>query len=520
MRKISKINWNRYKESNAGKDSISMFSRIFTSYCTMDEILDVAKRFNPEFFKNTNSKDDELMANILSYYNDFIFDNLKDRSYPETIDDFVEFYHRISKLLVTDNEELAYEDIPQSNFKNILSDNIFISLILSAYIPTFFLPNLLVMQFAYFKRFAEKYELDMPEIPNRANYKDRWEYYLRICLLIDDFAIYNEIFDTSEICAFIFDYEFPLIREEMENESASEIPLNPGQAWILVGNFHGSEKSMEYGFWQANQLTEKGDLLLFYEKSPVKALNSIWIAQQGGIIDPFFRYYSNTYIGNKISIPKEMVIRFEDFKNSEYFKLRDKKGNFVSKNFQDVSGWAVTYDDYNEILRMLKDKGFDTTILPKLYMPTKIGDILIETEQDVSDKLVVPLLEQMGWEKDIDFKGEVEFNAGRTKTNHSSDKRPDFCLHIIERNDDIEAKVVIEVKKYMKNQKEIHEAFVQGRSYAKWGAVKVLVIVDMRQILVYQIDANNKFNENKPLKFNWSDMENPDKFADLKRILS
>lgn len=520
MKKISMINWNRYKESNAGKESISMFSHIFTSGCTMEEILNVAKRFNPEFFKNTDSKDDELMGSILSYYNNFIFNNIKDIKYPESIDEFIEFYHRISTLLVTDNEELAYENIPQGYFKDILNDNIFISLILSVYLPSFFLPNLLVMQFAYFKRFADKYELDIPTIPNRANYKDRWEYYLRICLLIDDFAIYNEIYEASEICAFLFDYEFPLIREEIENESTSEMPMNPGQAWILVGNLHGLEKTMEYGFWQANQLTEKGDLLLFYEKSPIKALNSIWIAQQNGIIDPFFRYYSNTYIGNKISIPEEMVIRFEDFKNSEYFKLRDKKGNFVSKNFQDVSGWSVTYDDYTEILRMLQIKGFDTSTLPKLYKPAKVGDLIIETEQDVSDKLVVPLLEQMGWKKDIDFKGEVEFNAGRTKTNHSSDKRPDFCLHIVERNDDIEAKVVIEVKKYMKSQKEIHEAFIQGRSYAKWGAVKVLVIVDMRQILVYQIDKNNTFKEDKPLKFGWSDMENPDKYAELKRILS
>ena len=76
MKKISMINWNRYKESNAGKESISMFSHIFTSGCTMEEILNVAKRFNPEFFKNTDSKDDELMGSILSYYNNFIFNNI------------------------------------------------------------------------------------------------------------------------------------------------------------------------------------------------------------------------------------------------------------------------------------------------------------------------------------------------------------------------------------------------------------------------------------------------------------
>ncbi|MDO4803101.1 MAG: type I restriction endonuclease subunit R, partial [Prevotellaceae bacterium] len=133
---------------------------------------------------------------------------------------------------------------------------------------------------------------------------------------------------------------------------------------------------------------------------------------------------------------------------------------------------------------------------------------------------LVPLLEQMGWQRGVDFKGEVEFNAGRTKTNHSSDKRPDFCLHITERKDDIEAKVVLEVKKLMKNRKEIHEAFKQGRSYAKWGAVEVLVLVDMRQILVYERDKDYRFNEDKPKKYSWADMENPDKYAELKRILS
>lgn len=52
------------------------------------------------------------------------------------------------------------------------------------------------------------------------------------------------------------------------------------------------------------------------------------------------------------------------------------------------------------------------------------------------------------------------------------------------------------------------------------GAVKILVLVDMRQILVYERDRNNQFNENRPIKFSWSDMENPDKYAALKRLLS
>ena len=215
-----------------------------------------------------------------------------------------------------------------------------------------------------------------------------------------------------------------------------------------------------------------------------------------------------------------MAVSFSDFKDNEYFKNREKKGNFVSKNFQDVSGWQVTYDDYAEIKRMLQTKGYDISKLPSLYEPTKVGNVRIEREQDVSDQLLVPLLEQMGWKKNVDFKAEVEFNAGRGKTGFASEKRPDFLLHIVETKDDIEAKVAIEVKRHMKNDKEIHANFVQGRSYAKWGEVQVLVLCDMKQILVYQRNKKNKFDENDFIKFSWKDTEDPDKYAELKKLLS
>lgn len=520
MKKISKINWERYKDSDSGKEAIALFERVCDRECPMEEVYAVAKRFNPEFFKNTSKKEEKKYLEILAYFNELLRDNLNEDNLPETGDDCTDFFIMLTLFLATDDDNANLEDITQSQFKTILSANTFVSLILYSYMPDFFIPNLFVMQFIYLKKLAEKYDFELPEIPNRSNYKERWFYYLEMCIILNDFAIYNEIESAAEFCAFIYDYELPMIKEEIDNENSDDMPSTPGQAWIIVGNFSEGEKSMEHGFWQANELTEKGDILLFYEKSPVKALNSIWIAQQNGVIDPFFHYYSNTYIGNKIAIPEDQAVTFDDFKRSEYFISRDKKGNFVSKNFQDVSGWAVNSEDYSEILRILESKGFDTSTLPKLYEPSKIGDVAIELEKDVSEKLLIPLLEQMGWKNGVDFKGEVEFNAGRTKTNHSSDKRPDFCLHIIEKNDDIEAKVAIEVKKHMKTQKEIHDNFVQGRSYAKWGAVQVLVLVDMRQILVYERDKDNKFNENMPKKYSWADMENPDKYSELKKLLS
>lgn len=169
---------------------------------------------------------------------------------------------------------------------------------------------------------------------------------------------------------------------------------------------------------------------------------------------------------------------------------------------------------------MLLEKGFDIEKLPKLYEPVKVGNVKIEHEKDVSEQLLIPLLEQMEWVKDKDFKGEVEFNAGRGKTGFASEKRPDFLLHIVETKDDIEAKVAIEVKRHMKNEKEIHENFKQGRSYAKWGAAEVLMICDMIRIRVYQRNKKNRFEETDYTEFSWNDTENPDKFAELKKLLS
>lgn len=521
MKKISKINWNRYKESQQGKETIALFENLCCGECSMEEILSIAKRFDPEFFKNYSKKEEQGLIEAFAYYEDLIGSSLPDEDMLQTGESWVNYFNSLSAFLAgKDEEDGVCDEIPQANYKAILSDNIFLSTMLYSYLPQLFLPNFFVMQFIYLKKLAEKYDLELPEVPNRANYKDRWFYYLDMCIVLTNFAVENGFENPAEFCAFLYDYELPMLKEEVENESSSDMPEVPGQAWIIVGNYGEGEKNMKNGFWQANELTEKGDILLFYEKSPVKALNSVWIAQQDGVVDPFFHYYSNTYIGGKITIPAEQAVKFEDFKSSEYFAKRDKKGNFVSKNFQDVSGWPVRCEDYNEIKRILESKGFDTSVLPKLYEPSQVGDVNIELEKDVSEKLLIPLLEQMGWKKDVDFRAEVEFNAGRTKTNHSSDKRPDFCLHIVEKNDDIEAKVAIEVKKHMKSQKEIHDNFVQGRSYAKWGGVEVLVLVDMRQILVYQRDRNGKFNENKPIKFSWADMSNPDKYAELKRLLS
>ena len=530
MKKISKINWERYKNSQEGQSAIAQFEQMLSTNSSVDEIVEIAKRYNPEYFKNLGKKDMIKFKEGLNGYGAFYGDEIhKEKNLDfETMGDYADFQIRFFTntltYLTTEDSSVTFDDLPQSALKGRLGDIMIMSIVLSTYFPDFYIPNFFVMQFIYLKKLVDKYEIDdfPDEIPNRSAYRDRCLYYLEICLALLNFRLDNDFETPAEFYAFLFDYEMKNLKEEMEINFNKPMPSIPEQAWILVGNYSEGEKEMKHGFWQANELTCKGDIMLFYEKSPVKKLNSVWIALEDGVKDPFVHYYSHTYIGNKIEIPADKAITFEEFKNSEYFKTRNKEGNFVSKNFQDVSGWAVTSADYSEIKKMLEAKGFDTSVLPSLYEPKVMAGIEIIHEDDVSWKLLVPRLEEMGWKYKEDFFDEVEFPAGRGTTGHEMDKRPDFCLHLSGGDRDKEAQVVIEVKLDMKNNQEIKANYDQGVSYAKWGNARVLVICDKNQIRVYERNNKNQFVpfDTPTARFRWENMQELEKFNELKRLLS
>lgn len=518
MKKILKTNWERYKNSSEGQEVIAAFNRITTPECTPEDMLAIIKRFNPEFSKNTSKKEEEQQLKALIFYDNIVKDYLpKSDSEWDNIK-HGELFGALTHHFAVEDENVSIFDAPQIGFKKILSNNIFLSTVLSSYMPEYFIPNLFVMQFIYFKKMAEKYEFNLPEkTPLRSDYRGRWLYYIDVCNAIATFSVDNDLQDFGELCAFLFDYELTNIKEEMEAEHNKPMPFVPEQAWILVGNYGEGERTMKDGVWQSNQLTSKGDIMLFYEKSPVKKLNAVWTALEDGFIDPFGPYYSYSIIGNKIEIPNEQAITFEEFKNSEYFKKenRGSEGNFVSKNFQDVSGWQVTSADYAEIMRMLEAKGFDTSVLPSLYEPKQFHRPDIINEKDVEEKLLKPLLDEMG----LEYHQQVEFPAGHSTTGHKMEKRPDFCLHMSGSGSQLTTKVVIEVKYWMKDNADIEKTFDQGVTYAKWGEAQVLVLCDKNQIRVYVRNKHGKFEMKRP-RLLWEDMQKLEKFNELKRLLS
>ena len=518
MKPISKMDWGNYKNSPQGKDTLMTFDRLTNPDTPLEDLFELVCLFDTEYSKNLSPKENLQCIDGLAYYDEEInsiiaeFEDLKDEGV--CID-----FTFLSHLLLADEAEQEFNDIPQTKFKSILGDNILLSVILSKYFPEHYIPNFFVMQFFYLKKIADKYGFELPIMPVRSDYRSRWLYYNDLCKTLNEFAIANDIQSLSELCTFLYGYEVSKIKEEIEVEHQQSMPKVPEHARILVGNYGEGEKTMEEGFWQSSQLTCKGDILLFYEKSPVKKMNTVWTALEDGFIDPFAFYYSYTIIGKRIDIPNEQAITFEDFKNNPYFKERGPEGNFVSKNFQDVSGWEVNSKDYAEIKCMFAAKGFDVSLLPSLYEPKKLAGIELKNERDVEDYRLKPLLNEIG----IAYAQQVEFPAGHSTTGHKMEKRPDFCLHMSGSGSLLTAKVVIEVKYFMKDNSEIAKAFDQGVTYAKWGEAQVLVLCDKNQIRVYERTkkgTKNIFDIDKYKRFRWEDMENLEEYNKLKCMLN
>lgn len=509
---IIKDNWLDYKEGRRGASTISKFKETASINVTADNQLELIKDFNPNYLLNiSNEQRKNLTSNLDLNYE--VISNLTSNlgisqsaffNTPTSIEEAVEFFIGYINSYSNYFKESSLKD---RGLKYAILDITTISLNLYAFMPEYFVPYLFVMNFIALQRFFDKYNLELPDTPSRYNWEGRCMYYVELCKIVYQFRIDNEL-SPAELCALMYDYS-----QRHIEQSETSLP-EPSQAWLIGGTSDDAEKIADYRFWQANPDTKRGDILIHYEKFPTKAITSIWRAEENGIVDPFFGYYSNTYAGHKISVPH---ITLDELKKDEFFKNPNSPvGKLIKKNFQGVNGWTVSGDDYKHFLDIWKEKGCDISKLPKLYAPKLPKDIVIKNEYEVYSKLVDPMLKDMGWEKKVDYDDQVAFKAGR-----GSVKRPDYCLHLEGKGVEKRAKVIIEAKFYMKNVHEINENFDQGFSYAKWGNAQVLVLCDKEQILVYE-RQHGSFDRNQFKKFYWGEVMggNPDKFNELKKLLS
>jgi hypothetical protein len=478
--------WNLYRQSHNGQRVIKEFADAAKNMSEYELFI----KYNPAFSKSINK------SNFKEYCEAIFCYGVSEYEQPNNIKEAEELYDNLitSGVSVEGEPYIKYED-----YRLMLQANSVISFLLYYYAPKYFFPNLFVCRFFDLNKISDTFEIDLPPIPQKSDYKARCMYYWKLCEVFYQFRKENSLSPT-ELCAFLYDFAPNYVQN-----SNKHIPA-PSQAWFIGGHTEDNEKNLYFTFWQSNPDTKKGDILVYYEKSPVSAITSIWIAQTDGVVDPFFHYYSNTYIGNKIEIP---YITLKELQTDHYFS----KHPLIRKNFQGVNGWPMSSEDYSELLILITTKGFDVSILPKLFSPTLSKSTIITHERDVEIQLVEPLLNSMGWYENKDFIRQLPIHAGRGHRIY-----PDYALHYDDKLNYEKAKVLIEAKLYMKNNQEIEQAFLQARSYAQLLESSAIVLCDKQCLIIYE--KQQSFDRDYYKKYYWEELDKSDLFNDLKNRLN
>lgn len=490
--KFNQYTWNLYKKSPEGQKAIKEFEEASSDVSEIDIVFKYNPRMKLWFDDDKSRQSISDICEGLWCYNICEF---PDEERPKTLEEAKEKFEDVIFRGLTDSGVIL---IPIQDYEMMLNGITWTSFLLYYFAPEFFFPNIFIYRFFDLHKIADMFEIDLPPIPKKSDYKARCMYYWSLCEIFYRFRKENEL-SPAELCAFLYDFAPNFIPKDETN-----IP-QPTQAWCIGGLIDKNEP-FRTTFWQANPETKKGDILIHYETSPVSAITCMWIAQTDGVIDPFFHYYSNTYISSKKDIPH---ITLKELQADPYFS----KHPLIRKKFQGVNGWPLSSEDYTELLRIIKAKGFDTDTLPKLYAPALPKNIQITNERDVETKLLEPLLNSMGWLENKDFIRQLPIHAGRGHRVF-----PDYALHYTNKPDYECAKVLIEAKLYMKNNQEIEEAFKQARSYANILESFIIVLCDRTCLIVYEKAVS--FDRDRYTKYYWTDFENPDKFNELKNKLN
>ena len=479
--------WKLYLESG-GSDVVEMFHRnlgekltgeyanqialLQKSYCVMDSLVEETRA---------------QICDLIDYY--------------ETADTAVEKYDVIDpevQMASIYEEYVSAFGSPAEAFSNFAFSLCFISTDLSISFPNYFIPYYYRMNFNVLQKIADTFDFVLPAIPAKKDYRRRFDYYLEISKTFLAFMEENGL-SVYELYAFLYDFS-PKYVGGIDSYLIKDLPA-PRCAYFIGADqndrFLTQDKNV-VTIWQCNPETRAGDMIVMYLKTPISAVSSIWRACSLGFIDPFFFYYRCVYISEPTEIKP---ITLSGLRSDRIFKELP----IVRKNMQGINGVELYPSAYNHLVKVSKAK------VPMLeYNETKTDGEFIN-EKAVETKLIKPLIMKLGYEES-DYKQQMYVELG----NHNKALIPDFVLLPNERRGFSSGFAVIEAKRSIKSEKELQEAMVQARSYAKILTAKYCVVASMEKIWVSQ---RNDGYDQLAFESSWVELNNADVFYKLHKIL-
>ena len=509
---MNKNIWNLYKNSEKGKEVITLFS-YNTGQDEVEWAENIFKKYS-EYFGGEDVVDycvDNFCLSLLSIFADGLE---LDEKETELSDYFIKLIDNIEIADAKENEEgvfIKIEDgfvlVVQKDYKSLCAILSEISLALHFLYPDSFYPILSREQFDVFMKILDVLEIPMPELPAKSDKRGRLLLYNELNKNITKFAVENNL-TPEETCACIYDFAFMLFDE---SKTQTEMP-EPTNIWLTGGSKEDYKIFLENpvegatSVWTCNENTKRGDIIVMYVLSPYSCIQSIWRAEIGGVYTPFNYYNSRTRATNGIVVPH---ITLNELKADPYFSQL----GIVRKNFQGVNGVQFSANDYKELQRLLKDKGFDTSVLPQLYKPDLEFESQLKNEKDVEEKLLIPLLEKLGY-SETDWTRQLSQKAGRKEK-----AIPDFVFLPKGEIHFQNAPMVIEAKFDMNSNIERTKSYNQALSYARMMKSSVFGICDKDRLIIYK-EKKGYFDRFNPVfEKHWQNINDAEIFRQLKLLI-
>lgn len=488
-----------YKESERGKEFVSFIEWKFQEdFYRLKSLIDtIGKKCGCNFSYG--------LAEDVYYSMDEIYNSYIENDIPDILTDIWKGEKCTKEAFCNfiDNLELKRWDYDESKIILIPKDNSRIKSEMIPYLSVwlfygdrdreyehgigFFKPTLLPYRHDQFTRNCSAIGIDLPPLPNNTDHKGCCIHYYDICSAIYDFQKEYGLTD-AETCAAIYDFSL-LMQEEIDN--STELP-SPTNVWLtgasdgdynIIENIENVNKSQ---IWACNERTRRGDIVVIYAVAPHSHIHSIWRADSSGVFNPFDYYHCRTHVSYGVKTPH---ITFKDLKADKYFSTIP----IVRKNLQGINGWELSARDYSELLRMIAERGFDTSIFPMLFDGNAIYFGTIDNEHDVEEKILIPMLRRLGY-TETDWTRQLSLKAGRKEK-----AIPDFVFLPSGERHFENATMVIEAKFDMGSMTEFGNAYRQALSYARMLRSEIFGVCDKERVVIYRMSKSGTSDIDRPV---------------------
>jgi hypothetical protein len=365
--------------------------------------------------------------------------------------------------------------------------------------PEYFFPYFFVDHFFKLDSIFNEFSIPLPNIPSKVKHEERLYYYFELCKSLFEFRN-NHNLSPIELNIFLYYFSKNII----ENIDIRENNFpEPSKVYISGATKIDCTETIEKSndqtktLWAGNVNTLPGDIILIYGVAPFSQINSIWRAVSKGFLDPFSYWYNLIWVGNPVKIPS---ISYQELVDNEIWG----KKSIVKSHMQGISGVQCTVEEYNEILNLVKSKGFNPEKLPRIKGPQLFVKAELNIERDVEVYLLEPFLNRLGF-SEKDWIRQMPLRMGRGERIY-----PDYAIKANKKRGEETAEFIWEAKLRITNQKQLLEDFFQAKSYALRLNAYGLGLVAIEGIwLSYKKDS---FMFDKIKKYAWEEINNSDIF--------